>query len=316
MENSPIKGYLCVVAAAILWASSGTAGKALFSGGITPFDVVQVRLTVSALLLAFIFSLHFRNLFRIRKIDIGYFFLLGGLAMCLVQITYFYAISKIQVAAAIFLQYLSPVMVAFFSICFWRERLTVAKVLSLVLSIAGCYLIAGGYNLELLKMNRAGILSGLCSALCFATYTLSAERGMHRYSPWTVLFYSFVFAALSMNIFYQPFRYPWAGYTSIQWVWLIYISVMGTLIPFGLFFVGVNHIRSTRATITATLEPISAGFIAYLFLGEALAPPQILGGILVVGAIVLLQLWREQDELAPVLIRARALDSDKTMQKT
>jgi len=310
MENSPIKGYLCVVAAAILWASSGSAGKALFRGGITPFDVVQVRLTVSALLLAFIFSLRFRNLFRIRKIDIGYFFVIGGLAMCLVQITYFYAISKIQVAAAIFLQYLSPVMVAFFSICFWRERLSAAKVFSLVLSIAGCYLIAGGYNLELLKMNRVGILSGLCSALCFATYTLSAERGMHRYSPWTVLFYSLLFAAFSMNIFYQPFRYLWAGYTFIEWVWLIYISVMGTLIPFGLFFVGVNHIRSTRATITATLEPISAGFIAYLFLGESLAPPQILGGILVVGAIVLLQFRQEQDEMAPVLVRARKFDSN------
>jgi len=311
MENSPIKGYLCVVVAAILWASSGSAGKALFRGGITPFDVVQVRLTVSALLLAFIFSLRFRNLFRIRKIDIGYFFVIGGLAMCLVQITYFYAISKIQVAAAIFLQYLSPVMVAFFSICFWRERLSAAKVFSLVLSIAGCYLIAGGYNLELLKMNRAGILSGMCSALCFATYTLSAERGMHRYSPWTVLFYSLLFAAFSMNIFYQPFRYLWAGYTFIEWVWLIYISVMGTLIPFGLFFVGVNHIRSTRATITASLEPISAGFIAYLFLGEVLESLQILGGALVVGAIVLLQFRQEQDELAPVLVRARKFDSDK-----
>ncbi len=311
MENSPLKGYLCVIVAAVLWASSGTAGKALFGHGITPFDVVQVRLTVSALLLEFIFSVRFRNLFRIRRIDIGYFCLIGGLVMCLVQITYFYAISKIQVAAAIFLQYLSPVMVAFFSICFWRERLTVAKFIALVLSLSGCYLIVGGYDLDLLKMNSAGILSGLCSALCFATYTLSAERGMHRYSPWTVLFYSLLFAALSMNIFYRPLGYLWAGYTFSQWMWLTYISVMGTLIPFGLFFIGVNHIRSTRAAITATLEPVSAGFIAYLFLREALAPLQILGGALVVGAIVLLQFRQEQDDLAPALIRARNLVRDK-----
>ena len=43
MENSPAKGYLCVVVAAVLWASSGTAGKTLFGHGITPFDVVQVN---------------------------------------------------------------------------------------------------------------------------------------------------------------------------------------------------------------------------------------------------------------------------------
>ena len=43
MENSPIKGYMCVMAAAILWASSGAAGKGLFSSGITFFDVARVN---------------------------------------------------------------------------------------------------------------------------------------------------------------------------------------------------------------------------------------------------------------------------------
>jgi len=57
--------------------------------------------------------------------------------------------------------------------------------------------------------------------------------------------------------------------------------------------------------ITATLEPISAAFMAFFLLGEVLEPLQISGGILVVAAIVLLQLQKEQDELAPELIRAR-----------
>jgi drug/metabolite transporter (DMT)-like permease len=85
---------------------------------------------------------------------------------------------------------------------------------------------------------------------------------------------------------------------------------MGTAIPFGLYFVGINYIRSTRASITATLEPISAGLIAYLFLGEILEPLQILGGVLVIAAIVLLQLQSEQDELTPELIRAQATQSN------
>jgi drug/metabolite transporter (DMT)-like permease len=69
---------------------------------------------------------------------------------------------------------------------------------------------------------------------------------------------------------------------------------------------GINYIRSTRASITATLEPISAGFIAYLFLGETLEPFQVLGGILVITAIVVLQSQSEKDELTPELIRAHA----------
>ena len=48
-------------------------------------------------------------------------------------------------------------------------------------------------------------------------------------------------------------------------------------------------------------------FIAYLFLGEALSPLQVLGGGLVVVAIIFLQLQREHDELTPVLIREQRL---------
>ena len=306
MSSNPTRGYLCVVAAAIMWASSGVAGKALFAGGITPFQLVQVRVTVSTLLLALFFILYSRDLFRIRGKDLGYFFLLGGVAMALVQITYFYAVSKIQVAAAIFLEYLAPILVAFFSICFWKERFTPTKLLSLALSLAGCYLVVGGYNLHLLKMNRMGIFCGLASALCFAGYTLIGERLMQRYSPWTVLFYAFLFATFTWHIISPPFQYLWAGHSLSQWGWLLYISVMGTVIPFALFFIGVNHIRSTRASITATMEPISAGFLAYLFLGEGLAPLQVVGGAMVVGAIVLLQLKREHDELSPALIRSRS----------
>ncbi|MGM0428541.1 MAG: DMT family transporter [Thermodesulfobacteriota bacterium] len=296
-------GYVCVMTAAVMWASSGVAGKALFAQGITPFELVQVRVTVSTLLLAGFLGWRRRDLLRINRKDLGYFLLLGGGAMALVQVTYFYAISKIQVAAAIFLQYLAPSMVAVFSVMFWRERLTRLKCLSVCLSVAGCYLMVGGYNLGLLEMKWPGILSGLASAVCFAAYTLIGERGMHRYSPWTVLFYAFVFATLTWHIIYPPFQYLFTGYTPAQWTGLLYVSVVGTVIPFGLFFVGVNHIRSTRAAITATLEPVSAGFLAYFFLNETLEPLQVLGGGMVVGAIILLQIHREHDLLTPALIR-------------
>ena len=304
-----IKGYLCVAAAAVMWASSGTAGKALFTSGVTPFELVQIRVTVSTVLLSIVFGIWFRPLFRIRPRDLWYFFLLGGVVMALVQVTYFYAISKIQVAAAIFLQYLAPVMVAFFSICFWKEGLTRTKFAALLLSLGGCYLVVGGYSLHLLKMNQLGIFAGLSSALCFATYTLVGERGMHRYPPWTVLFYSFLFATITWHVFYPPFQYFRADFTTSQWGWIFYVSIVGTVLPFGLFFVGVNYVRSTRASITATLEPISAGLFAYLFLGESLKPLQIAGGVMVVTAIIVLQIKKEQDALSPASIRNRCSTS-------
>ena len=299
-----VKGYLYIIGAALLWATSGTAGKKLINDGLTAFDLVQVRVIVSSLLLAGAFLVRRRNdLFRIRLSDVVYFVVLGGVILSVAQISYFYAIGKIQTAAAILLQYLAPVLVAMYSICFWKERLTIPKFLALVLSMGGCFLMVGAYNLQLLEMNRAGIVGGLISAAMFAAYTLLGERGMHRYSPWTVLFYSFIFAGISLLIFHSPLSCLPAVHSLEQVLLLLHISVAGTLLAFGFYLVGINYLRSTRATITATLEPIAAGILAYFFLGETLAALQLFGGALVVAAIVLLQRGREVDEMAPEVVR-------------
>jgi drug/metabolite transporter (DMT)-like permease len=134
---------------------------------------------------------------------------------------------------------------------------------------------------------------------------------MRRYPPWTVHFYSLLFAAVFWNIVIPPLQFIHQSYSPVEWVLIGYIAILGTLIPFGLYLESINLIRSTRASITATLEPIIAGLIAYLFLGETLEFLQLLGGILVIASLVLLQLQRESDEKTPARIRAergRALD--------
>ena len=303
MGGNSTGGYIVIVIAAILWASSASAGKALFQTGITPMELVQIRVTLSAIFIGIFFGIFRRTLIRIRIRDILYFLLLGGAAMAMLQLSYFYAISKIQVSAAILLQYLGTILIAAYSIAFWHEQLTAAKIAALFLAMGGCFLVVGGYDLHLLEMNRGGIAWGLISAVSFAGYTLLGERGLHRYSPWTVIFYAFLFAALTLNVLHKPTGYLQTTYNPAQWVWILYIVIIGTIIPFGLYLVGVSYIRSTRASIVAILEPVSAALIAFFALGEILHPLQIIGGISAIVAIVLLQLQREHDAMAPELIR-------------
>ena len=304
MIGKTSKGYLYVIGAAVMWASSGTAGKGLFLAGMTPFELVQLRVTLASLVMALGMAILAPAQLKIRPRDAGYMLFLGGLVMAMVQFTYFFAISKIQVVAAILIQYTAPVLVALYSVLFWGERLTLYKALALALSLVGCYLVVGAYNVHLLHMNRIGIISAVCSAFAFAAYTLMGERMMHRYPPWTVVFYAMLFASVTWNVVHPPLEFLRSSHTVLQWGLILYIVLFGTMAAFGLFFVGVNHIRSTRATITSTLEPISAGFIAFIFLGEALDPLQIFGAVLVIAAIVLLQIEREHSTLTPESIRA------------
>ena len=70
----------------------------------------------------------------------------------------------------------------------------------------------------------------------------------------------------------------------------MFIGICGTIFPFGLYFEGIKRIKPTHASITATLEPISAGVIAAVFLGEVMVTLQIIGGFIVILSIIILQL--------------------------
>ena len=288
--------------AALCWAASGAAAKSVLQGGITPAALVQVRVTFASLLLGGFFCLFRRDLLVVRGSDV---WLVGvvGILMASVQFTYFFTISKMNVMAAVLLQYLAPFFVAMYAVCCWGERFALYKIVSLVLAFAGCYLVVGGYNLDILQMNLVGILGGLSAAVCYAAYALVGEKVMHRYAPWTAAFYALFVSAVVWNVLYPPLDFVRADYSGLEWAHIAFIVLVGTIAPFGLYFVGINYIRSTRAMITATLEPLASGVVAYLYLGEKVTLLQALGAGIVIVAIVLLQLYQERDPLAPAVIR-------------
>jgi len=281
-------GYLFVIAAALLWAISGTASKFIFSSGISPIELVQFRAAGSAVLLVFVLGVQKTFLLKIAPKNIGYFALLGAL-LAVTQFTYLFAISKTLVAVAILLQYQAPLVVALYTLVVLREKLAIATVMAIICSLLGCYLVVGAYSLNILSMSRPGIISGLCSAVTFALYTIASESGMRRYSPWTVLFYAFTVAAIILNIIYPPFHAFGRSHTLETWWWIFFVTLFGTILPFAFYNLGIQRIRPTHASIAATLEPIAAAIISYLFLGEVLELFQIIGVILVITAIIILQ---------------------------
>ena len=289
--------------AAVLWAVSGTSGKFLFHHGMNPQQLVQLRVTLSV---AFLFPCLLATrpaLLRIALGDIIYFAILGITGMAMVMFTYFYTISMISVAVAIVLEYMAPVFIAIYYAFMAPEKLSRTTLLAIGLSVVGCYLAVGAYNVDLLALNWKGILAGVCSGLAFAWYAVYGERGMRRYDPWTVVFYALLFATVFWNIAMPPLTSLRGSYSGVEWFWIAYIVVFGTAVPYGFFTMGISLIRSTRASVTATLEPIAAALIAYVFLDEVLQPLQMFGGLLVIASVILLQARRECDETTSAIIR-------------
>jgi drug/metabolite transporter (DMT)-like permease len=283
-------GYLYVCLAAMLFAISGTAAKFLFNDGITAFQLIQMRTTLAFSGLLLWLCLRNPALLKISLKSLPYFIGLGVFGIGSAQFFYLLAISKINVAAAILLHYTGPVFVALYVVFVQRRKLRLNITLAITGTLIGCFLVVGAYNLQIFALNRVGIIAGILAAVSFAVYSILSEYGMRQYTPWTVLVYGMLFAALMWNILHPPLEGFLHNYSLVQWGWILFIGVCGTIFPFGLYFEGVKRIQPTHASITATLEPISAGIIAALFLGEVMAPLQIIGGLIVIGSIIILQL--------------------------
>jgi drug/metabolite transporter (DMT)-like permease len=74
--------------------------------------------------------------------------------------------------------------------------------------------------------------------------------------------------------------------------WLVAIAVVSTVAAIGLFFAGLDRVGPTAASILSTFEPFVTVTLAGLAFGETLKPPQLLGGLLIVGGVVALNVRR------------------------
>ena len=299
-------GYLYILIGTTLWGVSSVVAKSLFIIGLPPAELVQIRLTLATLTLLSILLIFDRNRIVISMKDLPYFLVLGFVGVSGVQFTYYYTISKIHVGPAVLMQYLSPVWIALYAFIFQKEPLTKGKIAALLLALLGCYFTVGAYRLDLLRLNRIGIAGGLISSLFFSFYALYGEKGLKKYDPWTLILYGFGFGAVFYWMLISPMKVITEGYSFKIWMAFLYIAIFSTLIPFGLYFKGIERVRATRASITATWEPVVAGITAYFVLGEVMSPLQVVGGIGVIAAIVLLQMAKEKTSpSAPIEMRQK-----------
>jgi drug/metabolite transporter (DMT)-like permease len=280
----------------MLWGIAGAAAKYLFaSREVPPFLLVQVRMGLSFAILALVLGAVAPRLLRLQRSDMGFFALWGILGMALVQFTYLFTISETNVATAIFLQYLAPIVTAVYAWRFERQRLSRLLVSCLSLAMGGSLLLIFGGTVRLL-VSPLGLASGLASAGFMSFYTIYGSKRVGRLSPWTLLCYGLGFGFafwLLVDAGLALAGRPAAGLhllgSGAMWAFFAYIAILATIVPFGLYLTGLRSISPTQATITGMLEPVVGGIAAFLALGESLRVAQVLGGALIVAAVILLQ---------------------------
>ena len=156
-----------------------------------------------------------------------------------------------------------------------------------------------------LTLDGLGVTAALSAAVAYAIYVLMAEHAVRWRDPASLTAYGFLFAALFWAAVQPLWRFPTGRlddsvsllghlerFSLPVWLLLLYVVVAGTMITFLLVAAALRHISATRVGIVAMLEPVAASAVAFLWLGESFGAAQLVGGAIVLTAILLAQTSR------------------------
>jgi drug/metabolite transporter (DMT)-like permease len=290
VEHGQWRGYAMVVSAAVCWGVMATVVKMLFRDrGVDPFLLVVVRADLATLILFAVLGLLWPARLRIGRRDLWIAAAVGIVGLAINNFFYFQCLHLTSVATALLLQYQAPILVALYTVVVQRQPLRGRIILAMALALLGCALVVRAYDFEVLRPNLLGVAAGLGGAGAFAFYILASRVALRTLDAWTLLTYAYLSAGLAWSVVVPPWRLLTHGFGLGTWGAFLAVATIGTVVPFGLFISGLRFLPPTQAGIVSMLEIVVAAAAAYVILGETLNPVQILGGGLVLAAVVMVQ---------------------------
>ena len=297
------RGYVLLVAAAALFAVNGTVSKVILSSGLSAMRLTELRCTGAVLGLGLVLLVVAPQRLRLSWAEVPLLAAYGIAGVALTQFFYFVAITRMPVSIALLLEYTAPVMVALWARFVRKEAVRNRVWAALGLAIAGLALVAEVWNGS--TLNGLGVAAALAAGVALATYYLLGEHSAGVRDPLSTTFWAFVFASVLWAVVQPWWSFPYAGTTGSTsllgnlgsvslplWLLMTWMVVLGTIVPFVLVLTGLHLLPATRVGLIGMLEPVLAGVVAWVWLGEALSPVQLVGGVVVLVGIVLAQTSR------------------------
>jgi drug/metabolite transporter (DMT)-like permease len=321
--RSPLVGVAIVLTAASLFGTLGPLSRFAYDAGMEPLAFVAWRAAIACVATAAFVAWRVRRrgerLIHLGELDGRARLSLGAAAVAgfTLNLCIFIAFDRITVALSLLGFYTYPVMVAVANVVLGRERLDRPRALALTLAVAGMVAVVAS-QLDPsagIRFDAIGIGLTLGAASSQAVFVLVSRHG-YRTVPadqaMTVVLAVSVVCCVVLALVTGGTRsltYPLEA-TSV-WPILSFTGLFAAAIPSMLFLTGIRLLGGTSAGILMLFEPVVGVALAAWLLAEGLAPIQVLGGLAILAAALILQrTTRPGDEvITAAAVESEALDS-------
>jgi drug/metabolite transporter (DMT)-like permease len=292
-------GTLLCIGSAAGFGAMAVLGKLAYTGGATVGTLLAVRFAIAAALFWVLVFAARGTAAELRALpgrDLAIALALGAGGYAAQAGCFFTALERIDASLLSLLLYTFPAMVAVAAIALGREHADPARLGALALASAGLVLVLASAKPGALDPLGAALALG--AALIYTTYILVSQGIAGRISPTVLsaLVCSGAAATLAAGSAALGELRP-SEVTVAGWGWLAGIALVSTVAAVSLFFAGLKRVGPTTASILSTVEPVVTVALAFIVFGELLGTLQLVGGALVLAAVLVLGSYRPREAM-------------------
>ena len=189
------------------------------------------------------------------------------------------------------LLYTYPALVMIGSVIFLKEKVTTLKIVSLCLALIGAFVIIGAE----FDASPLGIILAISSAVFYSIYILinstvvKAGTGIQS-SAFTMLGVVLVYGVMNLFAGFEP------PTEKIGFVAILLLAMISTVLAFWSFLTGMEKAGASTTALVSTLEPVVIIVSSVILLSEKLTMNIILGGVLVLTALIITTLSTKESD--------------------
>jgi drug/metabolite transporter (DMT)-like permease len=196
------------------------------------------------------------------------------------------AINLTSVANATLLPNMAPVFVTLGAWLLWRQRVTGTFLVGLAVAILGAALLIG-QSFSLSADNLLGDVLALCTAVFYASYILTTKQVRQNVPALTFMAWSGTVCALLLLPIALLSGETFLPISLVGWLVLLGLALLSHASGQGLIAYSLAALPATFSSVSLLWQPVMAALLAWLILGEVLAPLQMAGGIVVLTGILI-----------------------------
>ncbi len=218
---------------------------------------------------------------------------LGFLGLFMYSALYYYGIAELGSQEACILNYLWPMMIVIFACIILKERITVKKIIAMLMSFAGIVVLTLGSGGASSGNRLFGIIACVTAAVCYGLFSvLNKKHSLNQNVTMMWIWFTTAVCSLVLSLIFENWQ-PVAG---VQWLGIAWLGIVVNAVAYLLWAIALKGASdSAKIANLAYLVPFISIIISWLVLKEQITINAVLALVLIIGGILIQSISLKRD---------------------